>query len=336
MASQETVARPRLDGERDHGSVKLRSQKHRRRRRGPALPFSLGIAGPDYQRRSRRRFLIPLTVVLAVVTIVPFLYAVWLSLTDASPLQRSERFVGLHNYGSLVSKGSFWHAVLITLIFTIVAVGLELGIGVIVGYGLHRVKRGGSALRTLFLLPMAAAPIAVMYDWQLILNATSGVANYVIGSLGMPQPDWLGSPHAALISLIIIDVWEWTPFILVIVAGGLSSIPDEVYEAARVDGASGLQQLWRITVPLLRPYIMVACLFRVIDALKTFDSIQVLTSGGPGTSTTTLNYYSFQQAINNLQFGQGVATALILLLIALLLTKLLIARLQQPRGRVAG
>jgi len=290
----------------------------------------------DYQRRARRGFLLPLTLVLGVVTIAPFLYAVWLSLTDASPLQHGTHFTGIKNYETLVTSSSFWQAALTTIIFTVVAVAVELTLAILVGYALHRLRRGGSALRTLFILPMAAAPIAVMYDWQLIFNALSGVANYLLGKVGLPQPDWLGSAHMALPSLMIIDIWQWTPFILVIIVGGLSSIPDEIYEAAQVDGASALQQMWRITVPLLRPYIMVACLFRVIDALKTFDSIQVLTSGGPGTATTTLNYYSFQQAINNLQFGPGTATALILLVIALLLTKFLLGRLEKSRGQAVA
>lgn len=290
----------------------------------------------DYQRHARRGFLMPLTLVLGVVTIAPFLYALWLSLTNSSPLQHRTSFIGVKNYETLLSSSSFWQAALTTVIFTAVAVAVELALAIGVGYALHRLKRGSSALRTLFILPMAAAPIAVMYDWQLIFNALSGVANFLLGKVGLPQPDWLGSAHMALPSLMIIDIWEWTPFILVIIVGGLSSIPEEIYEAAQVDGASALQQMWRITVPLLRPYIMVACLFRVIDALKTFDSIQVLTSGGPGTATTTLNYYSFQQAINNLQFGTGTATALILLVIALVLTKFLLARLERSRGQAVA
>jgi len=290
----------------------------------------------DPQRRARRLFLAPLTVVLAVVTIVPFLVALGLSLTNANPLNHSTKFVGLGNYGSLVEDGSFRSAVLITIIFTVVAVAVELGLGIAVAVALNSLRRGGSVLRTLLLIPMAAAPIAVMYDWQLMLNALSGVINYVLSLVGLPQPDWLGSNSFALPALIAIDVWEWTPFIMVIIVGGLSAIPQEIYEAAKVDGAAGLQQFMRITLPLLKPYIMVAVLFRSIDALKTFDSIQVLTSGGPGTSTTTVNYYAFREAINNLEFGRGTAAAICLLIIAIVLSKLLISRLRQQRVTRAG
>jgi multiple sugar transport system permease protein len=291
---------------------------------------------PDYQRRARRLFLAPLSVVLGAVTIVPFVVALGLSLTNANPLNHSTKFVGLGNYGSLATDGSFGSAVLITIVFTAVTVAIELGLGIAVAVALNRLRRGGALLRTLLLIPMAAAPIAVMYDWQLMLNAMSGVINYVLGIVGLPQPNWLGSPHFALPTLISIDVWEWTPFIMVIIVGGLSAIPGEVYEAAKVDGAAGLQQFLRITLPLLRPYIMVAVLFRAIDALKTFDSIQVLTSGGPGTSTTSINYYAFRSAINNLQFGRGTAAAMCLLVIAMLLSKLLISRLREQRATRAG
>jgi multiple sugar transport system permease protein len=287
---------------------------------------------PDHNARARRAFLAPLTIVLVAVTVFPFAYALGLSLTNADPVFPGVSFIGLGNYTSIFSDPAFWSSVVTTLVFTAIAVTVELGLGTLIGLALSRVRRGSGLLRTAFMLPLAAAPIAVMYDWQVMLNPTYGVIDYLLGLLHLPQPDWFGSGHLALGSLIGIDVWEFTPFIIIIIAGGIASIPQEVYEAADVDGASGFRRFWYVTLPLLRPYLLVALLFRLIDALKVFDSIQVLTSGGPGTSTTTLNYYVFRDAITYLQFGRGTAAALVLLLIALLLTKVLLRSLRKERG----
>lgn len=286
----------------------------------------------DHRRRARRAFLAPLTIVLAVVTIVPFLYAFGLSFTNADPVHPGVKFIGTGNYSALFSDPQFWSAVITTLVFTAIAVSVELGLGAAIGIAVSRIGRGGALLRTLFIIPLASAPIAIIYDWQLMLNPTYGVIDYLLGLLHLPQPDWLGTGHLALGSLIGIDIWEFTPFIIVIIAGGVASIPLEVYEAADVDGASGFRRFWYVTLPFLRPYLLLALLFRTIDALKVFDSVAVLTSGGPGTATTTLNYYAFRDAITYLEFGRGTAAALVLLVIALILTNILLRSLRRSRG----
>ena len=287
----------------------------------------------DNQRRTRRAFLAPLTVVLAVVTVIPFLYAFGLTFTNADPvLHHSVSFIGLGNYSALFGDRLFWSAVITTLVLTAVAVTVELGLGTVVGIAVSRLTRGGVILRTLFMIPLASAPIAIIYDWQLMLNPTYGVIDYVLGVLHLPQPDWLGTGHVALGSLIAIDIWQFTPFIIVIIAGGVASIPLEIYEAADVDGASGFRRFIYVTLPFLRPYLLIALLFRTIDALKVFDSIAVLTSGGPGTATTTLNYFAFRDAITYLQFGRGTAAAFVLLVIALILTNVLLRGLRRSRG----
>ena len=290
------------------------------------------MAVADKQRRARRAFLAPLTIVLAVVTIAPFLYALGLSFTNADPLHPGVRFIGLGNYHVLFSDPQFWSAVVTTLVFTGVAVTVELALGTAIGIGLSHVRRGANFLRTLFIIPLASAPIAIIYDWQLLLNPIYGAINYMLGVVHLPQPDWFGTGHAALVSLIGIDVWEFTPFIIVIIAGGIASIPLDVYEAAAVDGASGLRRFRYLTFAFLRPYLLVALLFRTIDALKVFDSVAVLTAGGPGTATTTLNYYAFRDAITYLEFGRGTAAALLLLVIALILTNVLLRGLRRARG----
>jgi len=296
------------------------------------LAGSGAMALADQQRRARRGFLAPLTIVLAGVTIVPFCMAIGLSFTNADPVRPGVHFIGLGNYAALFSDPQFWAACITTLLLTAIAVSVELGVGTAIGMALSHVRRGGVLLRTLFIIPLASAPVAVLYDWQLMLNPSYGVIDYVLGLLHLPQPDWLGTGHEALGTLVGVDIWQFTPLIIVIIAGGIASIPLEVYEAADVDGASGFRRFWYVTVPFLRPYLLVAVLFRMIDALKVFDSVAILTSGGPGTATTTLNYYAFRDAIWNLEFGRGTAAALLLLIIAIVCTNVLLIGLRRARG----
>jgi multiple sugar transport system permease protein len=180
---------------------------------------------------------------------------------------------------------------------------------------------------------MAAAPIAMYFNWQQILNASYGPLDYLLRLVGLPAPDLLGNPSFALPTLIGVDTWQWTPFMFIILAGGLATISGDVQEAASVDGATGWQRFTQVTLPLLMPYVAVAVLFRSIDALKTFDSVQILTSGGPGSSTTMLNYSIFQEGIQYLQFGKASASAVVFLIICTLLTTLLLRGLLRTESK---
>lgn len=281
--------------------------------------------------RTRRLFLVPLTLVLGLLTVVPFVYSVVVSLTDKSG-SGDTSFVGIDNYIDLLTDPEWWDAARVTAVFTIAVVAIEFVVAMAVAMALHRITRGAPLLRALFLLPMAMAPVAALFNWRLMLNASSGVINYILGAIGLPQPDWTGQATTALTSLVMVDVWQWTPFILVILVGGLSAVPDDVYEAAAVDGASGWQTFRHITLPMLKPFILVALLFRTIDALKTFDSIQILTGGGPGSSTTTLNFYAFREGISFLNFGRSAAAATLLLVLAIGLSRLLLHWLKEEEA----
>ncbi|MEV7429866.1 sugar ABC transporter permease [Nocardioides sp. NPDC092400] len=281
--------------------------------------------------RTRRLFLAPLTIVLGLLTVVPFVYSVVVSLTDKSG-SGDTSFVGLANYVDLLTDPQWWDAARVTAVFTVAVVAIEFLVAMAVAVALHRITRGAPLLRALFLLPMAMAPVAALFNWRLMLNASSGVINYLLGAVGLPQPDWTGESSTALASLVMVDVWQWTPFILVILVGGLSAVPDDVYEAAAVDGASGWQTFRHVTLPMLKPFILVALLFRTIDALKTFDSIQILTGGGPGSSTTTLNFYAFREGISFLNFGRSAAAATLLLLLAIGLSRLLLHWLKEEEA----
>ena len=298
-----------------------------RNRSGPTNGINQG------RDRARRLFLAPLTILLGLLTIIPTGYILIVSFTNAQSTNRDTGFVGLANYLDLFTDPNYWVVFLRTVAFVVVAVAIQLSLGLALAQALSSVKRGGAVIRALILLPMAAAPIATYFNWQQILNASYGPFNYLLGVLGVPQPDWLGNSLLALPTIVVVDTWQWTPFVFIILAGGLATIPGDVHEAAQVDGATPWQRFTQITLPLLLPYVAVATLFRAIDALKTFDSVQILTSGGPGSSTTMLNYSIFQQGISFLQFGKASASAVVFLIICTLLANALLRGLSRTEVR---
>ena len=186
---------------------------------------------------------------------------------------------------------------------------------------------------SIYLLPLAITPIAATFTFRLMFNPSLGVLNYFLKVLGLPPQAWLASPSTALISLIVVDTWQWTPFILLICLGGLASLPNEPFEAAKVDGANSWQVFSKITVPMLYPFISLALLFRSIDAFKTFDIIYVLTSGGPGVLTRTLNLYAFKHGIEFLSMGYAGSIAIVMLIITIVVAQIFLRKnkLLQPK-----
>jgi len=280
--------------------------------------------------RLGRFMLAPMVVLLLLLTVYPTIYSLVISLTTRQGTSADSSFVWLRNFSDLLNDGKFWQATGVTLVFTVAVVTLEITLGLLVALTLNDLRREHRWLRALFLLPMAATPVAVLFGWKVLLDPTLGVVNYVISSvLHLGGPDWLGTPNAALSTLVMVDVWQWTPFVMVILFGGLANVSAEQVEASLIDGASWQQRVRYIIVPALRPFLMVALLFRGIDALKTFDSIQVLTGGGPGSATTTLNMLAFREGLQFLNFGRGAAIALLLLVVATVFGKLAIRFVSQ-------
>lgn len=270
-------------------------------------------------KRVRYVFIMPALIFVIVMMAFPILYTLRLSFTQWSmSATRAPVWLGLANYKSLFSSDPrFWGAVGRTFAFTMIAVAVETILGVVIALVLNRETRGQNFIKTLFLLPMIATPVAVGMVWLLMYEPSIGVLNYLLGLIGLPQGLWLASPQQALGSLILVDVWQWTPMITLIVLAGLASLSREPFEAAIVDGASRLQIIRHITIPLIQPTIVASVILRSIDAFKTYDIIYTMTQGGPGFATETLNIYSFVLGFQYFQMGK--ASALLMIFFALVL-----------------
>lgn len=255
----------------------------------------------------------PAVMAIAAMMIFPVVYTFWLSFHEwfaSSP--KAPAFVGLENYAKLIlTDPRFQGAFLRTFVFTILAVGLQTVLGIAMALVFNEEFRGRGLFRTLFLLPMMATPVAVSLVWLMMYDPTSGLLNYLLALLGIEPSLWVADPGIALLCLVVVDSWKFTPLIMLIVLAGLSALPAEPYESAIIDGASAVQLFCHITLPLLRPTIMVAVLFRSIDALKTFDSIFVITRGGPLYASETLNIYAFVTAFQ--YFNMGYSSALLVI-----------------------
>ena len=250
----------------------------------------------------------PALVVLAAVTAFPALWVIWLSLQRRVPIFDIAEFVGLRNYVFLVADPRFWSAARVTLIFTVISVGLELVLGLLVALALAGQRRGLRVGIALLLLAWAlpAVVTAKLFEW--LYNPAAGLVNYLLGGV---QLNWLGDPTLALPGLIIADVWRTMPFVALLCLARLRGIPAEVYEAAHVDGAGLLATLFRITLPLCRQILLIAVLFRTLDALRAFDLMFVLTGGGPAGTTETLTVYAYRSLFQTLHLGLGSAIGVV-------------------------
>jgi multiple sugar transport system permease protein len=253
-------------------------------------------------------------LLVAAIIVYPIVYTVWMSLQDwfASSLT-PPKFIGLANYQKiLVGDPRFREAVVRTLYFTGLVIAGETVLGVAMALLFNREFWGRGLLRTLAILPMVATPVAIGLVFVMMYHPTLGVANYLVTLTGLAPFKWTYSSGTALYALAVVDIWQWTPLIMLIALAGLASLPQEPYEAARIDGATTLQAFWHITLPLLRPAIVVAILFRAIDAIKTFDIIFIMTQGGPANSTETINILLFNQAFSyfNMGYASSMAVAL--------------------------
>ena len=283
-------------------------------------PTTTGLVGrPDVNRKRMARlgwaFSAPALIIIAGVTIFPIIYSVAMSLSNVTVTGNGFSLNGFtwSNY-SLVVQSPKWHYALgFTLVYTFVTVLVELVFGTMIALVLQRLTAGRGWMMALLLIPWSMITVINAELWQYIFNSTYGVATYLFGLNNV-----LGTPTPAIIALMIADIWKTTPFVAIIVLAGLVMLPGDIYEAAEVDGSSGWSTFWRITVPLLRPTLALAVLFRVLQAFGLFDLPFVMTNGGPGTATTSLAILGYNAMFKNLAFGPGAAVAVTTALLVLI------------------
>jgi len=282
--------------------------------------------------------LLPSTLLLLGLTIFPFIFGLILGFTDFSLIrpQNGMRGVGFENYIEIFTTEEFWISLKTTIIFTFFAVTIQLILGTLMAVLLHHNSKTAPLMRALYLLPLAVTPVAATFSFRMMFNPSLGVFNFFLESTGFPPLAWLSQSDLALMSLIIVDIWQWTPFILLIVAGGLASLPNEPFESAKVDGAGEIKIFFHHTLPLLKPYLALAVIFRIIDAFKTFDIIYVLTGGGPGISTRTLNLMAYRYGMEYLELGYAASFAIIMLLIIILFSQIFLRKTNIYSTKISG
>ncbi len=273
-------------------------------------------------------FPLPAVLALVILILLPMLANVVIAMHDWF-IGRTPTFTGLQNFTDALSDRRFYNGIKNTLYFTGVAVPLQLLIGMAIAVLFSREMPAKGLIRTIILLPMVATPVAIALIWALMFNPSLGVLNYFLESLGLGRSLWVADAQLALPSLILVDIWQWTPMVALILIAALQGVPSEHYEAARIDGANGWQSFWHVTLPAVRGAVVVALILRSIDALKTFDIIYVITRGGPGTATETLNVYAFRTGFEF--FRAGYAASLLIFLMFLVLGIALLLNLARRR-----
>lgn len=267
-------------------------------------------------------FVGPAALVMAAACLYPVLSAFQLSLFDWSmgTPWSSARWVGIDNFVSAFSNPRVWSSLWTTLLFAAVCVSLEMALGIALALALEHPVRGMAFFRTLFILPMMIAPIAVGLAWRYLFDAQFGLVNAVLALLGVSAKIWLADPQLAFIAIVIADVWQWTPFVFIMIIAALANVDSAVIEASRIDGANWLQMTFLVKLPMIMHVIAITLMMRLIDAFRVLEVIYVLTFGGPGDSTEILSLHIYKTAFVGQQLGVAGAVSVLLLLVVALLS----------------
>jgi len=267
------------------------------------------------ERHVRQLFTLPAIGFVILMVAFPLAYNIVISFRDWNLSSYSPpSWIGLKNYTSLLSDTRFWGAMWRTLAFSFSAVIIETVLGFSIAIFLNRDLRGKNLTKTIFLLPMVATPVAVGMIWLLIFEPTMGLANYLLKGMGIAPQLWLTTRKTVLPSLMIIDIWQWTPIIMLISLAGLAILPKDPYESARIDGANSFQILKMVTIPQVLPTVLAGVLIRLIDALKTYDIIYATTQGGPGEASETLNILGYVLGFSYFKMGRSAALIVLFLI----------------------
>lgn len=271
-------------------------------------------------------WLLPTVVLLLVLAIFPFFYNVWLSFHEYNLLHRGLEYVGWANWERLFSEGRTWHAFGVTVLYTGVCLAVQLVLGILIALLLDTDLPGFGFLRAMMTLPLVVPPAITGLMYLLMEDGQFGVMSFLLYQLGVISPTQpiLSTPATALAGVMLADIWQWTPFVVLIVIAGLRAMPREPFEAAAIDGATSRQMFFHLTLPMLSRVLAVAILVRGIDLFRIFDYIYVMTSGGPGTTTETVSYYTWKQTFAFIKWGYGATLSLAAMIILIVVANLFI------------
>ncbi|NTG51381.1 sugar ABC transporter permease [Agrobacterium rhizogenes] len=271
-------------------------------------------------------FVIPALVVIAAVIVFPWVFTLWMSVNSWT-LGQSQSFAGFANYARLATDMRFWEALWHTVLYTGLSVIAPVFLGTLAALIFDAQFPLRGFLRGIFVMPMMATPVAIALVWTMMLHPQLGVLNYLLSFVGIGPQEWIYNQVSVIPSLVLVETWQWTPLVMLIVLGGLAAVPREPYESAEIDGANVWQKFRYLTLPMIAPFLMIAVIIRSIDAVKSFDIIYAMTQGGPGTASETINIYLYNTAFSYYDIGYGSAMAVVFfILIVALSFVLLMAR----------
>jgi multiple sugar transport system permease protein len=265
-------------------------------------------------KRMKYMLIVPVVVFVLCIAIFPLVFSIYMAFSTWAP-GRGLAFIGLQNFKYIFNDPRFFHAIGLSFGYVAILVASELTIGTALAILLQKEIRGKNFFRVSYMLPMLLSPVAVSYVWKMLLDFKRGPANYFLGWFGIEPIKWLTGSIMAVFSLIMVDVWQWTPFMTLTILAAFEALPEELFEAAVVDGASPFKIFQKITLPLAMPVIVTVILLRTIDAFKVFDTVYVLTGGGPGTATELLNFYIYLKGFKAFDLGYGTAMSWLQLIV---------------------
>jgi multiple sugar transport system permease protein len=268
-------------------------------------------------------FLAPALIALAGIMAYPLGYSAWLSLHRVNLLDPT-RYVGLRNYQRIWHDDQVRNSLEVTFKFAIPVLTLNLVLGFGLALLIHHKARAKAFWRIIFSLPILLTPVVIGLNWRVLMNYDFGVINYYLTRLGFDRQLWVADAQLAMPTLIIVDAWQTTAFVILVLVAGLAALPEDLFEAARVDGASTWQQIWSLTIPLLKPLFLVIILFRSFELLRVFDIVWTLTRGGPGRVTETISFHIYARTFSSYQLGYGAAMSYILFFISAVISIILI------------
>jgi multiple sugar transport system permease protein len=297
-------------------------------------PISAGSSILRSRRRAAVLLIAPATLLLVAIFVYPFVYAFYISFTQWTlGEQLSPTWIGLANYAGLVGDGRFLNAIFRSAVFVSFAVSIELVLGFMLALLFNKHLPAFGIFRTLAVLPVMVMPVATGLVWLYVLNFRYGPLNVILRALHLPVQNWLPHPTGAMGALILADVWQWTPFVMIVVVAGLRSLPEYVYEAAALDGLGPVETFFKITLPLLRPVILIIFLLRFMDAFKLMDLVFMLTKGGPAGRTETLSYYIYVMGLQLFHVGLAAAVSILFIIFISIATQIFVRYMYREQVR---